>query len=240
LTPAEYLWGEGFLVPGGPVQLRELLKPLHLARGSNLVEFGAGLGGATRFIARETGAWVVGLERAPELVTLGMAGSEGAGLGKQAPVRLYNPDELALTPGAFDAALGRFVTWELAEREKFLRAAGQGLAPGGRLLLIELVQREPGAALELWRESVGAPPLWSREQYGDCLRGAGFGVRFVIDVSAPHRALIRDGWRRLAQRIEGLPTDVLAEIAEEARRWHLQAAALDEGSLAVGAIFAVR
>lgn len=241
MTPAEYLWGEGFLVPGGPVQLRELIKPLHLSRGRNLVEFRAGLGGATRFIARETGAWVIGLEGSPELAALGMAGSEGAGLGKQAPVCAYNPGELALSPGAFDAALGRFATWELAEREKFLRAIGEGLTAGGRLLLVDLVQREPGAALELWREGVGnPPPLWTREQYGDCLRGAGFGVHFAIDVTAPHRGLIREGWRRLAQRIEGLPADSLAEVAEEARRWHLQAAALDEGSLGVGAIFAVR
>jgi SAM-dependent methyltransferase len=241
LTPAEYLWGEGFLVPGGPVQLRELIKPLHLARGSNLVELAAGLGGAARFIARETGAWVVGLERSPELAALGMAGSEGAGLGKQAPIRVYNPGELALSPGAFDAALGRFATWELAEREKFLRAVGEGLGAGGRLLLVDLVQREPGAALELWREGAGEPPpLWTREQYGDCLRSAGFGVHFAIDVSAPHRALIREGWRRLAQWIDRLPPETLAEIAEEARRWHLQAAALDEGSLGVGAIFAVR
>lgn len=241
MTPAEYLWGEGFLVPGGPVQLRELIKPLHLRRGSNLVEFAAGLGGATRFIARETGAWVVGLERSSELAALGMAASEAVGLGKQAAIRPYNPGELALAPGAFDAALGRFATWELAERERFLRAAGQGLAAGGRLLLVDLVQREPGRALELWRESVGnPPPLWTREQYSDCLRGAGFGVHFAIDVTPPHRALIRDGWRRLAKRIEGLAADVLAGIAEEARRWHLQAAALDEGSLGVGAIFAVR
>jgi SAM-dependent methyltransferase len=241
LTPAEHLWGEGFLVPGGPVQLRELVKPLHLRRGSNLVELGAGLGGAARLIARETGAWVVGLERSPELAALGMAGSEAAGLGKQAPIRAYNPGALALAPGGFDAALGRFATWELAEREKFLRAVGEGLAAGGRLLLIELVQRGTGAALELWREVVGDPPApWTREQYGDCLRGAGFGVRFVIDVTAAHRALIREGWRRLAQRIEGFPGEVLAEVAEEVRRWQRQAAALDEGSLGVAAIFAVR
>jgi SAM-dependent methyltransferase len=241
LRPAEYLWGEGFLVPGGPVQLRELVKPLHLRRGSNLVDLAAGLGGAARFIARATGAWVVGLERSPELAALAMAGSEGAGLGKQAPIRVCNPNELALARGAFDAALGRFATWELPEREKFLRAVAEGLAAGGRLLLVDLVQRAPGAALDRWRETAGAPsPLWTREQYADCLRGAGFGVHFAIDVTAPHRALIREGWDRLARSMAELPADILAETAAEAQRWQAQAAALDEGSLGVGAIFAVR
>src|SRR3712207_7270765 len=33
----------------------------------------------------------------------------------------------------------RFATWELAEREKFLRCVIHGLARGGRLLLVDLV-----------------------------------------------------------------------------------------------------
>ena len=241
MRPAEYLWGEGFLVPGSPAQLRELVKPLHLRRGSNLVDLAAGLGGAARFIARTTGAWVVGLERSPELAAIGMAGSEGAGLGKQAAIQVCNPNELTLARGAFDAALGRFATWELPEREKFLRAVAQGLVADGRLLLVDLVQRASGEALERWREAVGgSPPLWTREQYADCLRGAGFGVHFAIDVTAPHRGLIREGWSRLARAMTELPADILAEIAAEAQRWQAQAAALDEGSLGVGAIFAVR
>ena len=242
LAAAELLWGEGFLAPGGPDHILDLVKPLHLAAGSLLVDLAAGLGGPARVIARRTGAWVTGLERSREAASRGMALSTGAGLAREAAVRPYNPDSLELEHRAFDAAFARFASWELAERERFLRCVIQGLARGGRLLLVDLVAGgEGGEEFQSWRDAAGLPPpLWTADQYTDCLAAAGMEVHFTIDATATHRALLREGWRRLGTRLEGLDPEMLLAVADVTRLWLTQAAALDAGALAITCLCASR
>jgi SAM-dependent methyltransferase len=242
LAAAELLWGEGFLVPGGPEHILDLVRPLHLGAGGLLVDVAAGLGGPARVIARRTGAWVTGLERSPDAAARGMALSTSVGLAREAAIRPYNPDALELERHAFDAAFARFASWELAERERFLRCVIDGLARGGRMLLVDLVAGgEGGEAFQSWRDAAGLPPpLWTADQYTDCLAAAGMEVHFTLDVTPTHRALLREGWRRLAARLDGLDAETLAAVADVTRLWQTQAAALDAGALGVTCVCASR
>lgn len=90
---AEKIWGTGFVLPGGVELISTLIKPLGLNPAMTVLELGCGLGGATRCMAA-TGCWVTGLEASPFLAEQGMLRSTKAGLAKQAPVQVYDPERL--------------------------------------------------------------------------------------------------------------------------------------------------
>ena len=239
-TLMQRLWGEGLLVPGGPDHIVSLVEPLHLGRSSTLVDLAAGLGGPARAIAKATNAWVTGLERSPDIARRAMTLSEGLGMGKRAPVMAYSPEGLELEEAAFDSVLARFATWELAHKERLLRIAAAGLARDGRLLLVDYAAGSMNPATA-WTEAAGARDvLWSEDQYADCLGGTGLDLLFSVDMSPIHRGFVRRGWEGLADRLEDVAREDLALVGVEARRWTLEAEAIDAGELRVICMLATK
>ena len=80
------LWGPGFLTVGGADAITELVHPLTLNSNMSVLELGAGIGGGTRHIHTETGAWVNGVENSVTLAKLGMEESIMKGLQRKASV----------------------------------------------------------------------------------------------------------------------------------------------------------
>lgn len=246
LALAELLWGDGFLLPGGAEHLLDLIEPLQLEPGMDLLDLSAGLGGAGRIVMEATGAWVTGLEPSLETARRGAALARQARTFRKASVQHYVPDALELASGAFDAALGRFATYQLGERERFLRAVCSGLKADGRLLLVEYVLG-PKANGETEIAAVAGraeyvPPLWSREQYVDCLMGAGLEPGFAEDLTAVHRSLVIAGWHRLLAELDigALSRTDRIALVEEARLWAQQVAAIDGGALEIACFYATR
>jgi hypothetical protein len=63
----QQIWGEGFLVPGGSLCVREAINPFGLNESMSVLELGCGSGGAARTLAEEFGARAMGLESDPFL-----------------------------------------------------------------------------------------------------------------------------------------------------------------------------
>jgi len=70
LDVAEKLWGEGFVSPGSEDYLPTLVKPLGLNPAMSVLDLGAGLGGTTRLMAKQFGAWVSAILRGRSDATL--------------------------------------------------------------------------------------------------------------------------------------------------------------------------
>ena len=79
LAMLELIWGAGFLSPGGPAAVDEIVAGLDLA-GKRVVDIGSGLGGVDMHLARKHGARVIGMEIAAPLVALAKARVAAAGL----------------------------------------------------------------------------------------------------------------------------------------------------------------
>jgi len=80
------LWSPEFLTVGGEEAITELINPLTLNLNMSVLELGAGIGGGTRHIHNETGAWVSGVENSVTLAKLGMEKSIKKGLQRKASV----------------------------------------------------------------------------------------------------------------------------------------------------------
>src|SRR5947207_639404 len=58
MTVAQWLWGDGYLMPGGPDFVLELVKPFGLTPAMSTLDLSAGLGGPARAIAQTFGTYV--------------------------------------------------------------------------------------------------------------------------------------------------------------------------------------
>ena len=66
----QIIWGEGFLSPGGPEAVREIVAGLDL-KDKAVLDIGCGLGGLAEVLAKEFGARVIGVDVAQRIVELG-------------------------------------------------------------------------------------------------------------------------------------------------------------------------
>ena len=237
LTIRQWLWGPGFHIPGTAEDVLELARPFAANAATRLLGVAAGLGGAARAIAMQSGAYVSALERDPDLARRGRALSIAAGRQKQVPVGHMDPETLELRAGAFDGIIGREASHLVRDKERFLRVLVLGVRPRGQLLLTEFVA-EPALAgrpeLAAWAAlQPREPSLWTLRQYSDCFLSLGVELRVPEDISAAYKSWIVDGWVRLMRTVDlrSLPRGHRLAVVAEAERWMPTVAALDSGAL---------
>jgi len=64
----QFMWGKGFLSPGGPEEVEEMLSGCTLA-GRSVLDIGSGLGGVDLLLATAHGAAeVIGIDVEPQLI----------------------------------------------------------------------------------------------------------------------------------------------------------------------------
>lgn len=245
VTARQWLWGEGFVVPGGYEHVLALAAPLRLGPGMSLLDVSAGIGGAVRALAQDFRVDAVGLERDLELAQIGMALSAERRVARRAPVGVYDPESFDLPGARYDGVLAREASYALREKERFWRVVMQGLRPEGALVATEFV-RAPGAgdrgALERWAPLPEHKPLlWTLERYEDCFKSLGFELREIADTTEAYRALVLAGWTRLMQRPElhRIPRAAFGPIIDEAERSMRTVQAFDSGALRLVRLHAV-
>src|SRR6266851_1461972 len=138
LTIRQWLWGPGLHIPGTAEDVLALARPFAATAATRLLDVAAGLGGAARAIAAQSGAYVSALERDPDLARRGRALSITAGRYKQVPVGHMDPETLELRAGAFDGILGREASHLVRDKERFMRVLILGIPPAARSLALEL------------------------------------------------------------------------------------------------------
>ena len=236
VTARQWLWGEGFVAPGGREHVLALAAPLRLGPGMSLLDVSAGIGGAVRALAQDFRIDAAGLERDLELARIGMALSVDRRLARRAPVGVYDPESFDLPAARYDCVLAREASYALREKERFWRVVMQGLRPEGALVATEFARTQGGdrGALERWAPpSKHKPLLWTLERYEDCLKSLGFEIREIVDMTDEYRALVLAGWTRLMQRPElhRIPRAAFGPIIDEAERSMRTVQAFDAGAL---------
>lgn len=240
------VWGDGFDRPGGGDAVLGLLKPCGLDPSMNVIELGAGLGGATRALSQAFGNWIDGLESEPELARVGQSLSEIAGLAKKARIREASLAELDLKRNRCDVLFAREAFFQVADKSELLRRVRDGLKPRGQLLFTDYVLAHPEAddpALQAWRASepeASAP--WAIADYKAALKELKFDIRISEDRSDMQIAAIERGWSeflRAAARDGRLAGH--GDLAlREADLWTRRANALKGGNLRLYRLHAIK
>lgn len=130
---------------------RRLIDAAEIRAGERIVDLGCGTGGSACLVARECSAEVVGVSTSA--VGLEFARQRAARSGVADRVSFQEVDALdtGLPAGSFDVAWSLESSQYLIPREAMMRECARLLAPGGRLVIADVVLTRPLELAELRR-----------------------------------------------------------------------------------------
>ena len=129
----EIVWGAGFLSPGGPEEVREIVTGLDLS-GARILDVGCGIGGPTIVLAGTLGAGsVVGIDIEPQLLARARGHVARAGLQAKIDLQAVEAGPLAFPDAAFDIVFSKDALVHVEDKAGFFREALRVLRPGGTL-----------------------------------------------------------------------------------------------------------
>ena len=130
----QFIWGKGFLSPGGPEEVREMLAGHDLC-DSTVLDIGSGLGGIDILLAREHGAkQVIGIDVDPRLIEEARHLVREEGLESRIRFDLVEPGALPYTDESFDAVFSKDAMVHIPDKAALYAEVKRVLKPGGSFI----------------------------------------------------------------------------------------------------------
>lgn len=231
----ETLWGEGYLSPGGPGEVRAVLSDTDLA-GRTVLDFGCGAGGITVSLAEDHGAArVVGVDIEAPVLARARRRAQARGVADRVEFVQVAPGPLPFPDASFDVFFSKDVIIHIPDKEAVFADAFRLLATGGTLAAADWLiahDDEPSPAMRRYLELEGPDfAMGSPARYQRALERAGFHDVHLVS---------RNAWYRETARAElaGLEGPLYDEACAAAgretvdrniRTWHAMLTVLDSG-----------
>lgn len=130
----EWLWGEGFLSPGGREEIEEILRGTSV-EGKKVLDIGCGIGGIDRLLVTEHKAQkVVGIDVIEALISRARHDTKAAGLTEQIEYRLVEPGSLEFDDAEFDVVFTKDVIVHIPDKRSIFEDIHRVLRQGGVLV----------------------------------------------------------------------------------------------------------
>ncbi len=216
LDRLEAVWGDGFLSPGGPGEVREIVRGLDLS-GWRVLDIGCGTGGPARILVKECGvASLLGIDVEPQILARARRRIAAAGLESRIPLCLVAPGPLPFAEASFDCVFSKDSLIHVADKAALFGEVLRVLRPGGVFAASDWLAGENAESDPAMRRFLELEPLDFRmataAETEDLLRRCGF---FRVD-SRDRQAWYAREVQRETARIEGpLRQRVIAMVGEE-------------------------
>lgn len=153
----EWMWGEGFLSPGGVDEVARIVARAPIA-GACMLDVGCGLGAIDLLLVERFGAaHVTGIDVEAPLVARAAARVEAAGLSDRISVRKVSPGPFPFEDGAFDIVFSKDSMIHIPDKPALYAEVHRVLVPGGWMLVGDWFGNglEPTPAMREWLGAVG-------------------------------------------------------------------------------------
>jgi ubiquinone/menaquinone biosynthesis C-methylase UbiE len=190
--------------------LRRMAQCLAAGPGATIIDLGCGRAGPSLWVARETGASLVGVDLASVGIAQASRRAQEWGMADQARFEVGDCTALRFATHTFDAAMSVDVLWMVPDRPAAFREVARIVKPGARFVFTN------------WDRDLappGTPP--PVPDHRPLLRAAGFAIETyeeIPEAEAKRRAI----YERYVASEEALHCDMGAEAAQsmlfEARR----------------------
>jgi len=137
----EWIFGAGFISPGGAEQNGTFLAQLDLKPGDTVLDIGCGIGGNSFQIAREYGAHVMGVDLSSNMVTIAC---DRACLRRDTRVRFLIADitKFDFPPNTFEVVYSRDCIIHIPDKRDLFTKIFKWLKPNGKLLITDYMVGE--------------------------------------------------------------------------------------------------
>ena len=181
------------------------------ALAERVVDFCSGLGGPSRYFAHRYGADVIGIELTPARVKGAEELTRRVGL--QNSVRVIEGDvmQVPLPDTSVDVVISQEALLHVPDKERALAEAYRILKPGGRIALTDWVahQQLSGVDKQLMWQGMAVADLYNLQTYADLIRGAGFIVDSVEDLTVDWGVILKQRlamYRKLREEAQAAGT----------------------------------
>jgi len=157
-------------------QLKRMATELRLSPGDRLADLGCGLGGPAMWMARETGANLVGIDLSPVAVEEASKRAMELGLAERAQFRQGTFADTGLAENSVDGAMSEDAIQYAPDKRAFAAEAARILRPGGRFVFT-VFEVDPVRAAVL--PGFNADPV---PDYRPVLTEAGFDIDIYEEV----------------------------------------------------------
>ena len=243
---AQDVWGEGRVAPGDDAYLCELVAPLALTEHMEMLDIGAGLGGASRVVAAHFKCRVRGFEPDPRLGAAGALLTEESKLAGRARILSWDDPGFPPEPESVDCIFSKDFFYLVENKPSLLAKLANALKRPGQLLFTDFVlasEDGPRGDVEAWTEvDPERPQLWTAARYEKLFADLGLEHRISLDVSDRVKQTVVKGWAQfLRSDKRGGPGDHRAPaMVREVELWTRRMAALQSGQLRVYRFFVLK
>jgi SAM-dependent methyltransferase len=163
---------------GGRQATIDLAARMGLRPGLNLLDIGCGIGGAARFLAREHGCQVTGIDLTEEYVAVAKALTRRVGLEATVSFRKGSALALPFADGEFDGAYMLHVGMNVSDKAALFAGVRRVLRPGAVFGIYDVMRLGPGE-LDFplpWASMPEASFVEEPAAYRQALLAAGFAI----------------------------------------------------------------
>ena len=245
LEVMQQIWGKGMSGPGDEDYILRLVKPLGLNPAHTVIDFGAGLGGATCLIAEKFDIGITGLESDREVADEGMELSTTAGLAKRAPIHYFDMDRYEFRENSTDCVISKEALFTVEDKDRLLKEIIRMIRPRGQLLFTDYVLAEKADERAVFAWADGEPKRpnpWTMRDYEAMLTESRLDIRIKEDITDEVYGIITGSWARFLSSLKGKQLDrgMSEAITGAVELWTRRTRAIDAGALRICRFHAIK
>ncbi len=193
----EWLWGEGFLSPGGPSEIQNVLQGTDIS-GKKVLDFGCGIGGIDRLLISQFGARkVVAIDVEAQLISRAKNDAQRLGYSsEQIEYKLVTPGRLNFPDESFDIVFTKDVIVQIEDKGSIYEDIFRILRSGGTLVGGDWLGSDDTSQSERVKEWLDFAKLefffWTSSEMRELLIEIGFQSVHTIDRNHWYRQSVRD------------------------------------------------
>jgi ubiquinone/menaquinone biosynthesis C-methylase UbiE len=199
IAAMDFIWGEGFMAPGGEGNIDNLVSNMDL-EGKKILDIGCGQGRPACILAKKYGAHVVGTDLEQHLVQRSKALATKLSLDAMTKFYRVNPGPIRFPDNSFDFIVSSGAFTQITDKLAMYKECLRVLRPGGILSCYDWMKTDKPYSKEMlyWFELEGLTyAMETKEKHMQLFADAGFSHSEVRDKSPWYRREVRQEYEQL-------------------------------------------